>query len=55
MEVKGQDDQRNQTKREFLNEWIKAVNEQGGFERWHWAVSFAPTGLEQKIAGCLTL
>jgi len=53
LEVKGQDDQRNQTKREFLHEWVNAVNEHGGFGRWHWAVSFSPSDLEQKIAGCL--
>ncbi len=53
LEVKGQDDQRNQTKREFLNEWVNAVNEHGGFGQWHWAVSFSPADLEQKITGCL--
>ena len=54
LEVKRQDDQRNQTKREFLNEWVNAVNEHGGFGRWHWAVSRSPSDLEQKIAGCFT-
>ena len=54
LEIKGQDDQQNQTKREFLNEWVKAVNEHGGFGRWHCAVSFSPSDLEQKIAGCFT-
>ncbi len=54
LEVKGQDGQQHQTKREFLNEWVNAVNEHGGFGRWHWAVSFSPSDLEQKIAGCLT-
>jgi type III restriction enzyme len=39
LEVKGQDSQENQTKREFLDEWVRAVNEQGGFGRWTWAVS----------------
>jgi hypothetical protein len=31
LEVKGQDDQQNRTKREFLHEWVNAVNEHGGF------------------------
>ena len=31
LEVKGQDDQQQQTKREFLSEWVRAVNGQGGF------------------------
>ena len=55
LEVKGQDDQENQTKREFLNSWVDAVNEQGGFGRWHWDVSFHPSDLEDilgKLARC---
>lgn len=55
LEIKGQDDQRNQTKRKFLNEWVNAVNEHGGFGHWHWAVSFSPSDLGQKIAGCIAV
>ncbi len=32
LEVKGQDTQQNKTKREFLAEWVKAVNTHGGFD-----------------------
>ncbi len=39
LEVKGVDSQQNKTKREFLDEWIRAVNSQGGFGKWEWAVS----------------
>jgi type III restriction enzyme len=39
LEVKGQDSQQDRTKREFLDEWIRAVNSQGGFGKWEWAVS----------------
>jgi type III restriction enzyme len=39
LEVKGQDSQENQTKREFLDEWVRAINDHGGFGRWSWAVS----------------
>lgn len=42
LEVKGQDDQRNRTKRAFLDEWVTAVNQHGGFGKWRWAVSFHP-------------
>ncbi len=49
LETKGIDSQQNQTKREFLNEWINAVNVQGGFGKWHWNVSFHPSDLESKI------
>ncbi len=40
LEVKGQDTQQNKTKREFLAEWVKAVNNHDGFGRWAWDVSF---------------
>ena len=39
LEVKGEDDQQNHTKRRFLDEWCRAVNEQGGFGTWSWDVS----------------
>jgi type III restriction enzyme len=42
LEVKGQDSQENRTKREFLDEWTKAVNAHGGFGCWDWAVSRDP-------------
>ena len=32
LETKGQDTDQDKTKREFLDQWIKAVNEHGGFE-----------------------
>lgn len=40
LEVKGQDTQQDKTKREFLAEWVKAVNAHGGFGRWASDVSF---------------
>lgn len=42
LETKGQDTQQDKTKREFLSEWVKAVNGQGGFGKWKWAVSRNP-------------
>jgi type III restriction enzyme len=42
LEVKGKDTPQDRTKREFLDEWVAAVNEHGGFGRWISAVSFAP-------------
>ena len=42
LEVKGQDDQQNQTKREFLSEWVRAVNGHGGFGEWTADVSRHP-------------
>lgn len=49
LETKGIDSQQNQTKREFLNEWVKAVNTHGGFGRWHWDVSFHPSDLNNLL------
>jgi len=42
LEVKGQDDQQQQTKREFLSEWVRAVNGHGGFGEWVADVSWHP-------------
>lgn len=53
LETKGVDSQQNQTKREYLNEWINAVNNHGGFGKWHWDVSFHPSDIEGLIKKCL--
>ena len=45
LEVKGIDDQQNRTKREYLDEWIKAVNSYGGFGPWCWDVSFRTSSI----------
>jgi len=42
IETKGQDNQKEQTKRTFINQWVKAVNSQGGFCNWSYAVSYRP-------------
>ena len=42
LETKGQDTDQDNTKRAFLDEWVKAVNEHGGFGKWSWAVSRKP-------------
>lgn len=52
LETKGVDSQQNQVKREYLDEWIKAVNTHGGFGKWHWKVSFHPSDIEGKIYEC---
>ena len=40
LEVKGQDTQQDKTKRQFLDEWVRAVNQHAGFGQWAWDVSF---------------
>ena len=46
LEIKGQDDEQNQTKRSFLDQWIKAVNAHGGFGLWSWDVSRDPADIK---------
>ncbi len=46
LEVKGRDTQQDETKRRFLDEWVKAVNEHGGFGPWAWRVSQNPADIE---------
>ena len=45
LEVKGQDDQQQQTKREFLTEWCRAVNTHGAFGTWESDVSRNPNDI----------
>jgi len=47
LEVKGQDDQQQQTKREFLREWVKAINRHGSFGVWCADVSRHPTDIQE--------
>jgi type III restriction enzyme len=42
LETKGQDTDQDKTKRAFLDEWVKAVNQHGGFGNWSWGVSRKP-------------
>ncbi len=50
LETKGKDDQQNKTKREFLDEWVQAVNADGRFGKWMWAVSKNPADLKGILA-----
>jgi type III restriction enzyme len=49
LEVKGMDDQQNKTKRDYLNEWVNAVNEDGRFGTWSWDVSFRTSDVKDII------
>ncbi len=52
IETKGQDNEQNKTKRAYLDEWCKAVNQHGGFGKWSWAVSFDPNDLGLILQNC---
>ena len=43
LEVKGQDSEQNKAKRDAMNTWIMAVNEQGSFGDWCFDVVFDPS------------
>jgi type III restriction enzyme len=45
LEVKGQDTMQDRSKREFLDEWLQAVNQHGGFGYWARDVSWLPADL----------
>jgi type III restriction enzyme len=47
LEVKGQDNQEQQTKREFLSEWVRAIDGHGGFGTWAADVSRFPTDIHE--------
>lgn len=49
IETKGQDSEQNKTKRAYLDEWCKAINQHGGFGHWVWEVSFDPNDLQSLI------
>jgi type III restriction enzyme len=49
LEVKGQDAPQHQAKRAALDEWARAVTQHGGFGRFAWAVSRAPSDLADLI------
>jgi hypothetical protein len=47
LQVTGHDDQEQQTKREFLAEWVRAVNGRGGFGAWDSHVSRHPSDIHE--------
>jgi len=49
LEVKGQDTLEDKAKRQFLAEWVQAVNARGGFGRWAWDVSFSVDDLGEVL------
>jgi len=52
LETKGEETEKDKTKRNFLEEWVKAVNEHGGFGKWKSAVSRNPADLAGILSRC---
>lgn len=42
LETKGQDTEQDKVKRRYLEEWVQAVNNHGGFGTWRWDVAKEP-------------
>jgi type III restriction enzyme len=49
LEIKGTDSPQNKAKRDALAEWVKAVNEAGGFGAWAWDVAFEPAQVHDLV------
>ncbi|AVO38012.1 BPTD_3080 family restriction endonuclease [Pukyongiella litopenaei] len=49
LEIKGTDSPQNKAKRDALAEWVKAVNEVGGFGQWSCDVAFDPSEIEDIV------
>ena len=49
LEIKGIDSPQNKAKRDALNEWVRAVNEDGGFGNWAWDVALNPSDVHDII------
>jgi len=50
LETKGQETDQDKTKRAFMEEWITAVNAQGGFGKWRFVVSKHPSDVEDILS-----
>jgi type III restriction enzyme len=50
LEIKGQDTEKDRTKREFLDEWVQAINEDGRFGEWTWDIAFTQSDVKGIIS-----
>lgn len=49
LETKGRETEQDKTKREFLKDWCRAINQDGGFGKWFSCVSYDPNDLAEKL------
>ncbi|MDE3041336.1 MAG: DEAD/DEAH box helicase family protein [Nitrospirota bacterium] len=49
LEIKGEDSEQDRAKRAALDEWVKAVNENGGFGSWCWDVAIEPAKIRDIV------
>ena len=46
---KGEDSAKDKAKRDYLDEWVNAVNAHGGFGTWKWRVCMNPSDVATVI------
>ncbi len=49
LEIKGQDDDQNRMRREYLAEWVRAVNAHGDFGKWASDVALSTDSIRDHI------
>lgn len=54
LETKGQETEQDRVKRNYLDEWIRAVNAHGGFGRWRYAVAKYPGEIRDILSRALS-
>ncbi len=54
LETKGEESEQDKVKREYLDEWIRAINSHGGFGHWAAAVSYDPSDVADVIESVAT-
>jgi type III restriction enzyme len=55
LEIKGLDTEKERTKREYLNDWVNAVNEDGRFGEWTWDIAFTQSDVRGIISKILKI
>ena len=50
LETKGQQTEQDDVKHGYMKEWLRAVNEDGGFGKWQFEVSTIPAGLKDILS-----
>lgn len=50
LEIKGTDSPQIRAKRDALEEWVRAINSEGGFGQWTWDVAFSPNEIQDILA-----
>jgi type III restriction enzyme len=50
LETKGRNTQRDKTKKKYLEEWVKAVNQHSGFGNWSCDVSYDPSDVKDILS-----